>query len=367
MKMGARTPLRCALIGPLLLPLSVVAQNTLTIPTEIARITNPGLTSPAQGSVTVLRFNPQYTIRRESSGSVTEFGFGGLIERSSDTSLSANRELPRASVLWQKTGELSTLELRASLEEESARQTEFVDFGRVTQDSTVRTGLLGGRWARELTAVSSLELAASYRDVAYDTPQLRDFTETLGSAVYAFQPDANVQYTLASRISRLNFDGAGSASLVGLKAGYERDLSESIALTAELGAVNVNRPRRETHAVGALRLAYQGERAGWRLNWSRDVNASGGLSGYERFATFGAEFDYPLTASTSMSLGASRVRSLENGGDTGNSAFARLRSELSRYWALTLGLETRQVTRASGARARSNGVIAGLSYQDPNF
>lgn len=366
--MNARLMLHFVLVAHSFAWQPAMAQHTLTIPTEIAHISNPGLSTVDSGSVTLIRFDPQYTIRLEEESAVTEFAFGGLIERSSDTSRSANRELPRASVLWQNTSAVSVFELRASLEEASTRETEFAEFGRVTLDSTSTTGLLGTRWAHDLTPSSSMELAATHRLVRYDTPLLLDYSETQASALYAFQPGANARYTLAANASHLNLNGlARTAALAGLRAGYERDLSENVTLRATLGAVRVNLPRRQTHAVGELRLSYEGERIGYAFRWSHDVSASGSLGGYERSSALDAALTYPLTANTTLSVGAGRVRSLEAGGDIGASAFVRTRTELTRFWALTLALESRRATPSGRPSARSNAAIVGLVYENPNF
>ncbi len=74
-----------------------------------------------------------------------------MIEKSSNTNLSANRTLPSVGVLWESSSPIDVFGLRASLDEASTRETEFVDFGRVTRDSTQRTGTLGGTWTRNLT------------------------------------------------------------------------------------------------------------------------------------------------------------------------------------------------------------------------
>lgn len=355
------------LIGQAVVCLPVLAQNTLTVPSEIVHIDNPSLAANNGGSVTLIRVNPQYTILREDAGVMTEFVFGGVIERSSNTGLSANRSLPRASVRWQNSSAISTLELRASLEEESTRTTEFADFGRVTLDSTSRTGLVGARWERDLTATTSFELSTSYRRVNYDTASLVDFDETRGEAAYRFQAGTNARYSLVADLGHVNFDVAQrNASLAGLKLGYERDLSESLTLNALVGAVRTNLPRSQSYGVGTVRLAYVGERLGYAMSWSRDVRASG-LGGYERFNAIEASMTYPLTADTLLSLGAGRVQSQGATDDTGANAFARLRTTLSRYWAFTTGVELRHASPAGRPSARGYSVAVGLVYENPNF
>lgn len=345
-----------------------MAQNRLTVTTELASISNPGLAEVDPGSVTIIRVNPQYTIRREEGSVVTEVAFGALVERSSKTELSADRELPRASLLWQNTSAVSVFQLNASFEEASTRETEFADFGRVTIDSTSTTGSIGARWTRDLTAESSLDLAMSYRDIGYDSPALVEYSEALASAAYLLRPSANVGYSLTAEVSRLNPDGAArSASRTGLLFGYEREITEDLRLTASAGAVRVNLPQSKTYGVAGLRFAKTGERLGYLVGWSRSVGASGSVGGYERSEAYDASVTYSLTELSSLAIGASRTRSLEGSRDAGSTAYTRIRSELTQFWALTMGLEFRRSDPAGRPSARGHSAIVGLVYENPDF
>ncbi|MGS5086943.1 hypothetical protein ACVC7V_10555 [Hydrogenophaga sp. A37] len=348
--------------------LPAIAQNTLTVPMEIVRISNPDLSAESRGSVTLYRFHPQYTLQMVQGSSRTELSLGGMIERSGNTDLSASRTLPSVRVLWESSSPVALFGLRASLEEASTRETEFAEFGRVTRDSTQRTGTLGGSWTRNLTAGSSVELAASHARLSYDTPLLVDYSETLGSVAYRFESSANSRYSLSASASRLNPDGVGdSASRGELGLGYEVDLSEGVNLNATAGAVRTNAQRSKTVPVGALRLTFTGERFDYAVAWSRYVSAGGSSGAYTRAESFESSLTYPFTVNTSLSLGIARARSLEANGDTGVSAYARIRSELTRFWAFTLGFEQRRAKPFGGPTARGNSVAVGLVYAHPNF
>jgi hypothetical protein len=348
--------------------LPAMAQNTLTVPMEIVRISNPELAPVSRGSATLYRIHPQYTIQSVDGPSRTELGLGAMIERSSNTDLSANRTLPSVRVLWESSSPLTTYRLRASLEDASTRETEFADFGRVTRDSRQRTGTLGGTWIRDLSAGSALELGASYARVSFDTPVLIPYSETSGSVTYRFESNPNARYSLMTSLSHLNPDGVGAnASRGGLSLGYETDLSERFTLNAMGGVVYTDLPRRRTGPVGGLRVTYRGERAGYVVGWSRDVSAGGSLGGYTRFENVDASVTYPLSINTSLSVGASHARSLETTRDAGTSAYARVRTELSRFWAFTAGLEHRRARSAGGPVGQGNSLAVGFVYTHPDF
>ena len=348
--------------------LPAMAQNMLTAPVEVVRVSNPDLAAESRGSVTFIRFHPQYTLRSVHGSSRTELSLGGMIERSSNTDLSANRTLPSVRALWESSSPIDVFALRASLEESSTRETEFAEFGRVTLDSTQRTGTLGGTWTRNLTLGSSLELAMSHARVSYDTPPLVDYSETLGSMAYRFESSAVSRYSLSASASRLKPSGGGeSASRGELGVGYEVDLSEAVTLNASAGAVRIAAAGNKTDPVGDLRLTYTGERIGYAVAWSREVSAVGSLGGYTRSENFDASMTYPFSIDTSLSLGFENARSLEADRDTGALAYARTRTALSRFWAFTMGFEHRRAKSGGGPTARGNSVVVGLVYSHPDF
>lgn len=385
-------------IASLLLPaclggawLSASAQNTLTVPIEVVHINNPNLVPERRadgdpeaaardelrrGDVTLLRLHPQYMLQMVNGASRTELTLGGQIERSSDTALSANRSLPSVGVLWENRGPTRVIGLRASLAEESTREVEFADFGRVVLDSTQRTGSIGATWTTELTSSTDAEFALSHARVAYDVPLLRDYDETSASARYRWQHGANGRYALTASTARQRRDGddrIGGAeernriSRHGLVLGYELQLSELVTLAASAGAMRTGSPDSRTHAVGSLRLAREGERFAYTLEWGRDLSADGSARGYTRADTFGASLSYPFTQNTTFTVGASHARSLDGEREEGSLVYARLRSELTPFWAATAGLEHRRARSFGAPSARGYAVILGLVYTHPDF
>lgn len=387
-------------IASLLLPaclggtwLPAAAQNTLTVPIEVAHINNPNLVPERRadgdpeaaardelrrGDVTLFRLHPQYTLQVVDGASRTELTLGGLSERSSDTALSANRSLPSVGVLWENSSPTQVIGLRASLAEESTRTAEFADFGRVVLDSTQRTGLLGATWTTELTADTGLELALTHARVAYDTPLLRDYDETSANARYRWQHSADGRYALTASTTRQRREdgigvGGGSGeerdriSRHGIGLDYEFDLSEAVTLAASVGAMRTGSPDRRTHAVGSIRLVHEGERFAYDLDWRRDISADGTPRGYTRADTFSASLSYPFTADTTFTVGASYARSLDGDRDQGSLVHARIRSELTPFWAATAGLEYRRARSSVAPSARGYAVILGLVYTHPDF
>ncbi|MCV0440667.1 MAG: hypothetical protein K5880_18905 [Hydrogenophaga sp.] len=360
--------------------LPVWAQNTLTVPMEVVHVSNPNLVPDGlgddsrRGSATLYRLHPQYTLQFADEATRTELSLGGLIERSSNTALSAHRSLPSLGVLWESRRPTSLIGLRASLAEASTRETEFAEFGRVATDSTQRTGSIGATWATELTSNTGVELAAFHSRVNYDTSAARDYQETGGSASYRRQIDENNRYSLTVSTARQQQESDRSGgvarnrvSRTGLIFGFESNLSERQTLVANVGVVRAGSFDKETHSIGGVRLAGEGERLTYSLEWSVDVSADGTSRGYTRASTVGLSLGYSLTAQTSFTAGGSRARALSGERSEGFLLYAQIRSELSPFWAVTAGLEHRRARTADAPFARGHTVTLGLVYTHPDF
>lgn len=348
--------------------LPALAQNTLTVPSEVVRISNPDLTAVSSGSVTLFRVSPQYTIQQVDGATRTEWGFGATVERSSNTDLSANRTLPRASVLWENTTPVSVFALRGSLEEASTRETEFAEFGRVTRDSTERAGTLGATWTRNLTERTRWELGATHRQVSYDSDLFQDFSETAATAAYEIDtsPTARLRYT--GSVASVNPEGSGSNSTrTGLGVGYETTLSDSYTVLAGVGLVRTSAAQSRTRPVGNLSLAYEGDRFGYLVGWSREVSAGGSIGGFTRSESVTARITRPLSVDSSVTFGIDHVRTLDGARDAGATAYARYLSNLTQFWSFTVALEHRRALPAVGPTGRGNSVSVGLTYSHPDF
>lgn len=347
--------------------LPALAQNTLTLPMEVVWIKNPSLSVESPGSVMLYRINPQYTLQRTQTHSRTALSLGALVEQSSVNSLSADRTLPSLALSWQSLDPVSSVGVRASLEDASTRETEFAEFGRVIRDGIQRTSTLGTTWTRQLSERALLETGFSHARVSYNTSTLTPYRETRGFVAYGFEYSPNTRYTLAANASHLRAAGTASSTLLhGIRLRYESELSEKLTLNTSLGATRTNE-KKGTTAVGSLNLAFRGERIGYSLMWSRDISAARSLSGYSRSETVDASAALSLTDKTRVSVGVIYARTLNETRDAGETVYARLYSELSPFWVWGAGVEHRRAMRAALTDAKGALVSVGLTYTHPDF
>ncbi|PKO70022.1 MAG: hypothetical protein CVU22_03045 [Betaproteobacteria bacterium HGW-Betaproteobacteria-16] len=343
------------------------AQHSLTVPFEVESVTNPGLAPSGEGRVTVFRLAPRYEIESVRDDVRTVLTMGVAIEQSSNTALSANRNLPDVGYVWESSRPTSVFGLSASYRRESTRSTEFADFGRLAVDSTQETGVFGARWSKDLAPNTRVMLGAAHTRVSYDDPLLEDYHETAASVAMERDRGEDDSYSLEASAARLVPDGESeNDSRVGLLFRYERPLNEVLTLNTELGVVRTSGSRSQTDPVGRLQLTYAGERFSTSIGWARNVAAGGTVGGYLRTQEVDWTLDYVVTGSTSLSLRAGRAQSLAPESTSGSSISARLMSELTQFWSMSFGVEHRRLRAADGP-ASGNLIGLGFVYSHPNF
>ncbi|MDO8903160.1 hypothetical protein [Hydrogenophaga sp.] len=343
------------------------AQNAITVPIEVEHNSNPSLV-PDGDSAIRYRVSPRYTMTRQDGPTRSVFSLGGVVERSSNTRVSANRADPNIGYLHEVTSPTSVLTLNASLEKTSSRTAEFEETGLVTEDGTLQTGLLGARWVGQLTDRTEVELAAGYADLRYDLPLLIGYTEVNAEGIHRWQLSEGNRLEVVGTVARLNpKNDVQRSSRQGIVLGYETVLNPSVTLGANLGAVRSTGVRRGNDAVGGVQVTYEGERLGSELAWARSVAPSGTIGGYALSQSFTWGLSYAVSESTTLTSGVARTRALDIDGGSGSSVSVGLRSELTPHWSMNMRLEQLRATTGSGVRARSTAVGVGFVYSHPDF
>lgn len=348
------------------------SQHALTVPVEFIHTSNPGLAAESEGSVNVLRFSPGYSIVSVDGAMRTELSLGAVVERSSNTDLSANRSDPRLGVNWQWSRPTTQLDLRGLLQESSARTAEFDSTGLVTVDSTRRIAEVGADWSQDLSPVTRLALGAARIQVDYETPLLVGYRESSTSAAIERKLAEDARILVEARYGLLypddlqRFSKGKRGSLV---LDYEAALNEIWTLGLGVGRVRttVEGESRNNTTVGRVLLRFRGERFRSSLDWRREVAPSGSLGGYGRTNSVRWTNGFDLTSETSLDVSFSQSKSLEDRAATGRAASLVLRSTLSQFWTMSMGYEDRQSVPADGPKARGKSVSVGFSYSHPNF
>lgn len=351
------------------IPLVSRAQQSVTVPFEIEHSSNPALTANETVGVTRLRVSPQYTLVKQDGSTQTQFSFGGVLERSSNTAVSNHRSDPNLSFGIERAFPVGSLGLRAAVSESSSRQEEFTETGVVASDATQRNIVLDGSWRRELSDVSRLELGLVAAKVQYDTPSLVGYREFRTSAGFSHDLHDETQLTARWEGSRLHpSDGTVSTSRSSFSIGLSSRLTEAYQLVAAIGTERTSGLGSSRSPSSLLRLEYTGERLESTLEWSRSVVASGALGGYVGTRHIGWTARYPLSERTSINFASSQARSQGAGGAVGTTWLAGLRHSFSDFWSIEGRLgQSRTRPNDAGGSATSNVGGLVLIYSHPDF
>lgn len=350
------------------LPLVSMAQVNVTVPVEIELSSNPALTTDEAIGVTRFRVSPQYTLVGRDGSTQTRFSLGGVLERSSNTSVSNHRSDPNLSYEIERGFPVGSLGLRASLSESSTRAEEFAETGVVASDATQRNMVLDGTWRRDLSDVSRLELGLGAAKVRYDTSSLVGYREVRSSVGGSYDLVDDTQLTARWEGSRLDPDqGTDRSSRRSFAVGLSTRLSEALRFMAEQGTVRTSGLGATRTPSTLLRLEYAGERLTSNLEWSRSTAISGSLAEYIRTRQFGWTVDYAWSERTSFSLAASQSRSEGAGGAVGSNWMAGLRHALDDFWSIEGRLGQLRTRPNAGGKAKSNVAGLVLTYSHPDF
>ena len=353
------------------MPLVSRAQQGVTVPIEIEHSSNPALTTNEAIGVTRLRVSPQYTLVKQDGSTQTQFSFGGVLERSSNTAVSDHRSDPNLSFAIERVLPVGSLGIRAALSESSTRQVEFAETGVVASDATQRNILLDGTWTRELSDVSRFELGLAAARVRYDTPSLVGYRELRTSVEFTRDLQEDTQVTARWEGSRLHpSQGTARSSQSRLAVGLSTQLREDFRWVAEIGTVRTSGLGSTRAPATLLRLDYSGERLTSTLEWSRSTAALGSLGGYTGIRQLGWTAQYLLSERTSVNLVTSQARTQGAGGEggaVGSTLLAGLRHSFSEFWSLEGRLGQLRSRPNAGGSATANVVGLLLTYSHPDF
>jgi len=342
---------------------TALAQHTFSMSSEVERVENPLLSNVSPGGVTVLRFAPSYAFETRGERYRSRLSLSAVVERSSDTTLLANRDFPSVGYTWGYAWPTSDLELRANLAESATRNTQFADFGRVTVDAREREFLTGARWNKELAERTRLTLAATHREVDYDTPLLEDYRELSVSSRFTWDQTETVAYYFEPAHSRLTpLSGGPTSNQTRWLAGTTRALSPEWSLDAFGGQSRVRGLQTETGTVGGVRLNYAGSRLTSGLEWSRDVAPIGSVSRYVRNELLGVRVGYRMTETATVNGRYSQSRSTDMVTGRGSLFALSLDNQLAARWTSSVGVEERRSSGFGGLSGRGWAVRAGVVY-----
>jgi hypothetical protein len=367
---GARRP-GGLLILSLCFPASASAvtwQHSVTLPLSLEYETNPRLSEDNRQSVRRTILQPDYSLTG-TQGTEQWFARAKLnIERSSDTSISADREDPLIDLGWVHEYETGQFGLTAHFDKRSTRLSEFEDTGLLVEDNTRRTRSLAVEWRNALSDRYSLAVNADITKVTFDeaTADLNEYRNEAISAQLGYSLDEQTESFARLSLSRFDPDTASSETdFRSLAIGITRSLNNRFSISGSAGINDTSGASNESGWQAMLDMEYLTERTRSQFSLSRTRSPSGaGVINEANQVTAG--WTYGLSEWADIGVDVNWRENLDaNPGQT-ILLRANYNRQISRHWDFRLSAQHRnrddEIINAS-----SNSLTASLIYKLTDF
>jgi hypothetical protein len=357
----------------LLLPVGIHAaswQAAVALPMTVEHDTNPRLDADADAEgVTRTILAPDYNLVGTFGRDELQLGIGINLERSSNQSISLNREDPTLRLGWQRERERGGFGLAAKYDESSTLFSSLEETGVVASDGTRKQHALSGNWSESVSQRSTLASDVQYSSINYDNQELTSYDDFSASFSWTYAASERIEPFSRFALSRYIPDAAAEASAstsYSPTAGVRLILSEQLEGTLRAGVNQISGGQSSASWQGGFELLYTGERFAASLDAGRSTVASG-EGGFAEVNQLRGTWRYAVDETTSAGVDALWQ---DNKGQTPNTMrqlAAWASRELSPFWLTRLSIAYKQ--RQQDGRPDASGNILGLTltYSHPDF
>lgn len=342
-------------------------QAAVALPMTVEHDTNPRLDADAEG-VTRTILVPDYNLVGTFGRDELQLGIGMHLERSSNQSISLNREDPRLRLGWQRESETGGFGLAAKYDESSTLFSALEETGVVASDGTRKQHALSANWHDAVSQRSSLASDVQYSSIDYDN-ELTSYDELSASFSWTYAASERIEPFSRFALSRYMPDAAAEAAAstsYSPTAGVRLTLSEQLEGTLRAGVNQISGGQSSASWQGGVELLYTGERFAASLDAGRSTVASG-EGGFVEVNQLRGTWRYAVDETTSAGIDALWQ---DNQGQTPNTMrqlAAWASRELSPFWVTRFSIAYKQ--RQQDGQPDASGNILGLTltYSHPDF
>jgi hypothetical protein len=345
-------------------------QSTVTSRASTEFDSNPAMSPTHTYGVWRALFEPGYMVMRQSGEDEIRAGLSFQIERSSNKTVSPDRDSPGVFADWLRQSEVGEFGISARYAEFAARNAGVDATGLAVILGTRATSTLSGKWSRELSERSTLEADAVYESIAYKGGTYVDYSTQSGSLKYSYALSESIKPFIRAKGDKYVPTGGGSSSnFTSVAAGFNWKV-ESVDWTMHVGRSKSSNGH--IYTLGAVAALYTGQRTILTVNASREVLPSG-LSGLIRVDQTRMGWIYTLSEFSNFGIDWERWRNrnIDSRADSmdviSTTKSVWLESNLNPSWKMrTYYLQ--RVNKAVGVNGVSSRIL-GLSfgYSLPDF
>lgn len=327
--------------------------------------TNPAMSPTYPGSVWRAMFEPSYTLTGRVGASELKAGLALQIARSSNKTLSQNRDGPSVFLDWLHQSDAGEFGISSRYAEIATRDAGIDATGLVPVDSTRASRSLSGRWSNALSERSTLSADGAYEDVSYKGGAFVDYATGSGGLKlsYAFS-ELSTTFLSVSGVKYVPAGGGPSSRLatatLGLnwKAGY---------MDWTLQAGQSKGGEGNTGLQGAASVQYTGQRAQLVLNADRQISSSG-LGGFVKADHMRGSWNYALSeySNTGIDLNWSNNRSIATN-NIRTTTGVWLQRNLNPLWGVRTYFQ-HNIIKGGGVDGASSNILGlSLTYTHSDF
>lgn len=216
--------------------------QSLTLPLTFEYEDNPQLsTSDNKISENRVTLVPNYSITASKGANQFAAGVSVRILRSSEPSISQDRDDPTVNLSWTHDYETGQFSVKALLSDQSSRVSEFIDSGLVSGDNTRKTRSLSINWLNNLSRRTSLTVGGSSTNVTFDGLTTSGLVDYRNDTVRT-----KLTYTLTDKVEtfvQLSFSQYKPDDLIetvtetkSINMGLAWNINETLNLTGSVGS-----------------------------------------------------------------------------------------------------------------------------------
>ena len=332
-------------------------QQTVAARVSTEYDSNPALSPTYPEGIWRTIFEPSYTLMGMLGKNELKTGLALQIARSSNETLSQNREDPSAFLDWQRQSVAGEFGISTRYAETATRIAELGNTGPGTVDSTRTSRTMAGRWNKALTDRSTLSADGSYESNSYKGSTYIDYVTRSGSTMFSYAwSERSTPFIKMSYADYEPTGGGPSSRLYTATLGLNWTTSDYLRGTLQAGRTKVNDAEMGTQ--GGASLQYTGQRTQLVLNAGREVSPSG-LGGFTTVDQANGGWSYALSerSKTGIDLGWSKSHFVTD--FINRTAGAWLQHDLNSFWLMRTYYMHR-ITEQGGVVASSN--LLGISF-----
>jgi hypothetical protein len=340
-------------------------QNAMSFRVSTEFDSNPAMSSTNPVSIWRFIIDPGYTLMGRFGEDELKAGLGLQIERSSNKTLSYNRESPYAFVDWLHQFDKGEFNISTRYAEIATRDATIDAISRVPVNSTRASSTTSGRWSRALSERNTVAVDGAYESVYYKGGNFVDFSHQSGGVRFSHAlSELSTIFLRVSGEKYLPADGGPSSRQALTTLGFDWKV-ENTDLTMQLGDY---RNGGNNGLQGGATLLSTGQQTQLALNANRQVTSSG-LGGFVKADQVSGNWSYALSENSNIGIDMQWLKnhsiSINNIHTT---AGVWLQRNINPLWVMRTYFLHNNIGGGVGVESASSNII-GLSfvYSDSDF